>query len=158
MIIPSREFYQHFFWVSGYYRSGFHVWQMYGWNHKKDWTSFRKHAFRDVFPTRKKDRRLILSNGLIQWIGRQAGRRRAFEGGLAVARTSTHLEASLILSSMRSTLFGFGFSSCLFMVLLVLHTFPDSSRAEPSKGEALESRMISVVLSSLCLGWRKSGQ
>ena len=35
-------------------------------NHKRDWTIFQKHAFRDVFPPRKKDRRLILSNGLIQ--------------------------------------------------------------------------------------------
>ena len=62
----------------------------------------------------KKDRMSSCRMNQIQWIGRQAERRRVFEGGLDEARTSTNLEASLILSSMRSTLFGFGFLSCLF--------------------------------------------
>ena len=90
----------------------------------------------------------------IQWIGRQAGRHRGFEGGLTKLRTSTHLEASLILSSELSELF----RNWIFILSfsLVLHTFPDSSRAEPSKGEAFESRMMSDFLFSLCLGWGKS--
>ena len=53
----------------------------------------------------------------IQWTLRKAGRHKGFEDGLAVAKTSTHLEASLIMSSKLSALFLFRIRSLSFSLI-----------------------------------------
>lgn len=74
------------------------LWRNMAWKHKSQIVQ----QLNQCFPrARKKDRMLSCRINQIQWTLRKAGRHKGFEDGLAVTMTSTHLDASLILSSMR---------------------------------------------------------